>query len=182
MTAPRNLSAASARVARWLVVLSVAFALGGCSHAQPTVSHTTRPSKPATLSTSAATSATLDARVGIDDTPAHVARAYFRAMSRGKGSEANSYLSRANEWKNKPDYYASDYLGCSITDIEGSDGPVDISGRPDYRLVFDVREVAIQVRYKHHSLAGDTGDVSYVVMVARDTPGGPWRIVEIGTA
>jgi hypothetical protein len=122
-------------------------------------------------------------RAGVDDTPEHLVMAYYKALSKGAASEANSYLSRENPEKGKVDYFASDYRGCSITNIVASDRPLVITGRPDfYRRVIDLRQVGFDVRFKHHSPAGETGGVFFVANVARDAPGGPWRIVEIGTA
>jgi len=49
-----------------------------------------------------------------------------------------------------------------------------------YRRLFDVRQVIVEFFQAHDAPARERGDAIEFVTVARETPDGPWRIIEIG--
>jgi hypothetical protein len=56
------------------------------------------------------------------------------------------------------------------------------AARPEYyEHLYDLRQVRVEFHQAHEPAARESGQATEFVTVARETPAGPWRIIEIGT-
>jgi hypothetical protein len=107
--------------------------------------------------------------------------ALYEAYSEGRDADAHALFAKikAPGWG-----YAEPASWRRDLRIEkvGKAVPVRIpGGNAYYERLFDVREASVAYYQAHDVGSRERGDMMEWVIVARETPDGPWRIIDVGT-
>jgi len=109
---------------------------------------------------------------------------FYTAHSEGREADAYALLSPVSGYVPDLDTYADETRwrrDLRLTEV-GRATPDSAAGRPAYyQRLFDLRQVMVEFFQAHDAPARERGDAIEFVTVARETPDGPWRIIEIGT-
>jgi hypothetical protein len=110
--------------------------------------------------------------------------AFYEAHAEGREAAAYALLSNVHE----PDLTLDQYVGETRwrRDLELQDvGPAEAmssAGFPEhYERLYDLRQIEVEFYQALDAAAREGGQATEWVTVARETPEGPWRIIEIGT-
>mgnify|MGYP003761350061 CR=1 FL=1 len=110
--------------------------------------------------------------------------AFYEAHAEGREADAYALLSDLHDPDLTLDQYASETRwrrDLKLQDV----GPAEaISGAgfaAYYGQLYDLRQVEVEFYQAHDAAARESGQATEWVTVARETPEGPWRIIEIGT-
>jgi hypothetical protein len=110
--------------------------------------------------------------------------AFYEAHAEGREADAYALLSDLHDPSLTLDQYVGETRGRRDLQLQEV-GPAEAessAGRPEYyESLHDLRQVMVEFYQAHDAEARESGDATEFVTVARESPDGPWRIVEIGT-
>ena len=109
--------------------------------------------------------------------------AFYEAHAEGREADAYALLSDLHD-PLPQDQYVSETRwrrDLKLQDV-GRAEAASSAGRPEfYERLHDLRQVEVEFYQAHDAAARESGQATEWVTVARETPDGPWRIIEVAT-
>jgi hypothetical protein len=109
--------------------------------------------------------------------------AFYEAHAEGREADAYALLSDLHD-PLPLDQYASETRwrrDLKLQDVGPAEAISSAGFAAYYERLHDLRQVEVEFNQAHDAAARQSGQATEWVTVAREMPGGPWRIIEIGT-